>query len=1008
MKKMIVKRLSALWLTMLMVFLALPLTAVTVSAANDGDMIPLWELEVDGLYAEISYADSTECDFGAGEDWIYMTITSQGDGCGSGVINQDFIINLYNDMNTTATLSFDINGVVLVDGEKKSNCRIVKELKPNQCVTLKLTEEVVYDEIGMGDFNLGIDNIEIIVGAQTVITETVTPNISPETISIGESFTVAYSGLTSASPSDIITQFRKAGSDDEWSSQIPLECGTYDVRGYIPASVKYAEYCTQTSTLVLSKNPGEPKVVWPTAKPSAEGVTLAEVELVGGSTELGTFEWVSPESVIPSGTSSCYVKFTPSQTTKDNYTSCHESYSNQITVQGISRTSQPSGTVDYWNGIIKNLIPNEKYEIRFKALMDTVENVYEYTADSSGVIYLDFGSSLYPNSVRLYHLGDGTTTFDSEPQELGIGNPLETVLVATVTDESAELEKDGSITISSPKTECTYFWRKQGDASWQEFSDNYTVSGLGEGFYEVRACSNSALPHTVVMTVKMTGERSSLISVDLINAHVCGDKPYEYYVTIKNISNREIKLEGVQFIQHVGDGIVVDYDTDGVTVAAGASNDTWLKLTLPVWDSISGYMGDIMILFDGGRRLTITNVYFYRRVEGHKIIEFVSNEDGTHSALCSYCNENVTTACRGGYATCTQLARCVVCRDYYGSTLEHSFTVPQHDETQHWNKCENCNEIDTKQAHLDENTDGICDTCGTVLWLGKVEQVSVTLDGDIGVNFYWTLVNSVINDSSAYFLVTLPNGDTETIKVSEAQKGTPIGSSTEYYKITGRVAAKEMAEDIKVELFDGNNTLIESANCSVRGYAQRAFAADGNAELITMMKAMLNYGAASQVLFDHNTDDLANSILENGDKTVTAVTTNDVAPATLSGSVTGIKNEQFSCILETKTTLRHYFSLTEGEISDYTFALGGVSVTPVQTVKNGKTMYYVDIPNISAKDLGVAYAFTITKGEETQTISASVQSYMSSVIRYSSDASLIDAVNAMYAYNKAAIAYFPN
>ncbi len=303
--------------------------------------------------------------------------------------------------------------------------------------------------------------------------------------------------------------------------------------------------------------------------------------------------------------------------------------------------------------------------------------------------------------------------------------------------------------------------------------------------------------------------------------------------------------------------------------------------------------------------------------------------------------------------------------------------------------------------------DNICDICGKEISLAEVSQVSVTLDGDIGVNFYWTLADSVINDTGAYFLVTLPNGDTERILVSEASKGTPVGSSTEYYKITGRVAAKEMADNITVELFSSDDTLIKYGECSVRGYAELVFTyASDDTKLVELMKQMLNYGAASQMLFDYNTDDLANNILDENDKTVAAVTADQVEAGVLNGNVSGIKNEQFSCILETKTTLRHYFSLTNGAIDDYTFAVDGDAAVPVAVNKNGEEWYYVDIPNISAADFGKSYVFTISKDGEVQTISASVHSYINAVVSSDQSNALDDTVYAMYAYSQAAKTYF--
>ncbi len=303
---------------------------------------------------------------------------------------------------------------------------------------------------------------------------------------------------------------------------------------------------------------------------------------------------------------------------------------------------------------------------------------------------------------------------------------------------------------------------------------------------------------------------------------------------------------------------------------------------------------------------------------------------------------------------------------------------------------------------------------GQLVVNAEVSQVSVTLDGDIGVNFYWTLTDSVINDATAYFLVTLPNGETETITVANAGKGTPIGSSTEYYKITGYVAAKEMADDVVVELYAGGE-LIKSANCSVRGYAERAFTlaasdpAAVDAKLITMMKAMLNYGAASQTFFGYNTADLANSILDEGDKVVAPVDTSAITPVNGSGDIEGFIPVQFSCVLETTTTIRHYFKLAEGEnIEAYEFLVNDALVTPTLTADG--TMYYVDITGIAATSMEDTQTFTVRKntenGMESETINATVYSYMRAVATHSTDENLKNAMNAMHAYGEAAKAFF--
>ncbi len=306
--------------------------------------------------------------------------------------------------------------------------------------------------------------------------------------------------------------------------------------------------------------------------------------------------------------------------------------------------------------------------------------------------------------------------------------------------------------------------------------------------------------------------------------------------------------------------------------------------------------------------------------------------------------------------------------------------------------------------------DPVTHICSCGAKLAEAVQVSLTLGGDIGVNFYWLLASDVINDPEAYFLVTLPNGDKNKILVSEATQDSPVGETTRYYKITGLVAAKEMADDVLVELYYGG-AVIASAKCSVRGYANRVFAlASTDESLVAMMKAMLNYGAASQTLFGHNTDKLANNILAAEDKIVAAVDKSKLTPVSMEGSVEGFTPVQFSCVLESTTTIRHYFKV-EGDISYYDFSYVNASLPFLTSHREAKltedgTMYYVDIPNISANNMSREYIFIITKDTETIKITASVHSYMLAVLNNSEDEALINTINAMYAYGEAAKAYF--
>ncbi len=357
-------------------------------------------------------------------------------------------------------------------------------------------------------------------------------------------------------------------------------------------------------------------------------------------------------------------------------------------------------------------------------------------------------------------------------------------------------------------------------------------------------------------------------------------------------------------------------------------------------------------------------------------------------------------------------SECSVCQGTVGE-YDHYFEAKS-DETHHWYECDGEYCTATK-GYAEHNANGglYCEVCSKTLLYGKVSQVSLTLDGDIGVNFYWFLSIEVLESNDAYFLITLPNGETEKVAVSYDLVASPVNvnDGKTYFKVTGRVAAKEMAEKIKVELYFGGVS-VASGECSVRDYAQLVFDNDPNNEkLVSMMKAMLNYGAASQMLFGHNEGDLANKNLAEDDRVVSEVSAT-LNPVLVSGSVSGIKTEEFSVILETKTTIRHYFSLTDGaKIEGYSFTIDGVSVTPTEIVRNGKTMYYVDITDISAKDMENLYIFTISCDEEQTIITASVHSYINAVIKNQDNTALVskellDTVYAMHAYGEAAKTYF--
>ena len=94
------------------------------------------------------------------------------------------------------------------------------------------------------------------------------------------------------------------------------------------------------------------------------------------------------------------------------------------------------------------------------------------------------------------------------------------------------------------------------------------------------------------------------------------------------------------------------------------------------------------------------------------------HDETQHWNKCSRCEATDTKVDHtGGTATCTERAVCTVCSTKYGNLSGHDFTLAQHDETQHWNKCSRCDATDTKADHTGGTAtcteQAVCTVCST-------------------------------------------------------------------------------------------------------------------------------------------------------------------------------------------------------------------------------------------------------------------------------------------------------
>ncbi|MDE5854452.1 MAG: hypothetical protein K2H19_05255, partial [Ruminococcus sp.] len=366
----------------------------------------------------------------------------------------------------------------------------------------------------------------------------------------------------------------------------------------------------------------------------------------------------------------------------------------------------------------------------------------------------------------------------------------------------------------------------------------------------------------------------------------------------------------------------------------------------------------------------------------HTVLMYKPLANGKHGGTCSLCNTEVSE------------------EHNLTHTERKEPTCTENGNNEYW-KCDDCgtyfsDENSEKETTLDDTviparghdySDGKCTVCGTFEdGIGAhLAGHSISLDGNIGVNFYMELDKSVIADKDAYMQFTLPNGNIQAVNVSQAKKSEVNGK--QYYVFPCKVAAKEMFDTIKAQIISGDNvgTVYEY---SVMEYADCILLNPDNYDdkTVKLVREMLYYGQTADLYF-------SSSIIKS-DSGLDKVTADNLTEfeKQISGELPdGIEYYGSSLLLESNTTVRHYFKAAKGTaVIAYDFS----------GYKDG--YYYTDITGIPAGMLGTPQEKKI--GDWS--ISYSPMSYVYSVLNSdSTDKNLVNLCKALYLYQQAAEAY---
>ncbi len=313
----------------------------------------------------------------------------------------------------------------------------------------------------------------------------------------------------------------------------------------------------------------------------------------------------------------------------------------------------------------------------------------------------------------------------------------------------------------------------------------------------------------------------------------------------------------------------------------------------------------------------------------------------------------------------------------------------------------------TEGETLDHNFEnGFCTVCGAIDGIAQVKGYTISLGGNIAVNYYMVLADEVIADENAEMVFTVPNGGSTYEVRIPVSSVTP--DSNGYYMFTCEVAAKEMTSAIKAQIVtsDKESDVFEY---TVKQYAEyileMAAKADPNGAIdyssyvkaAPLVKAMLNYGANAQVYFNHNTDNLANDTeyMSADDKILVDNLDLSAYNVSVNGSEEGVTFYGGTLSLKSETAIKLYFIIEEGT------AIPEVTVNgkTADLTQNG-TLYELKISDIPAHML--SEMFEVKVGGLTLSYGAFSYGYQA---MNTGKEILVNTIKALYAYNQKAVEY---
>ena len=290
---------------------------------------------------------------------------------------------------------------------------------------------------------------------------------------------------------------------------------------------------------------------------------------------------------------------------------------------------------------------------------------------------------------------------------------------------------------------------------------------------------------------------------------------------------------------------------------------------------------------------------------------------------------------------------------------------------------------------------------------------SLSLSDNIGFNIYMRISDDVLSDDGAMMIIT--NSDGKVIKKLISSYETTTYQDKPVKKIVSMVPAAKMSGKLSFKILKSDGIESSTYICSVMDYANEMIKkADTDNECkkaLPLVKAMLNYGAYSQIYFGEDNTNLANAILK-ADNTATIKSEDIIKSITYSEqglfSNKDLEYMGSSLICESDTSLKLCFNnknkLTEKQIK------GRYDISTLDKNKHDYdigvdgSIFWIKIKGIKPAELGNVYGVNLVSDEGSVIVETSPYVYVKKTLE-SGDSRLQNLCKAMWAYGQAAKEY---